>query len=306
MVFSMERRIPTLSAVFLAVVLGLACSEPSVPSSASDASHAAHPSDPGRGATLDAAAREAILEEESLYSQFNEEIITRHFFGDERGGVFLDVGAYHWRDFSTTYYLEQKLGWSGIAIDALEGLRPSYEKNRKNTRFFAYIVTDHSGTEETLYSAGPISSTTEHHVNDVQDYYDDKTAADHPSQSEADNIRAWWGSLEARMDDGRVPRLTSDMAVAVTVPTITLNELLDANGVERIDLLSMDIEQGEPAALAGFDIKRFRPRLVCIEAFGPAKEQIAAYFEENDYVRIHRYDALDHLNWYYQPADDAR
>ena len=34
-----------------------------------------------------------------------------------------------------------------------------------------------------------------------------------------------------------------------TVPTITLNDLLDREGVKVIDLLSMDIEQHEPQAL---------------------------------------------------------
>ena len=34
----------------------------------------------------------------------------------------------------------------------------------------------------------------------------------------------------------------------------------------HIDLLSRDIEQGEPAALSTLEIDRFRPALVCIKA----------------------------------------
>jgi hypothetical protein len=38
------------------------------------------------------------------------------------------------------------------------------------------------------------------------------------------------------------------------VQTITLDRLLEAERVERVDFLSMDIEMHEPQALAGFDI----------------------------------------------------
>ena len=54
--------------------------------------------------------------------------------------------------------------------------------------------------------------------------------------------------------------------VELSVSTITLNDLLDGQGVTSIDFLSMDIELSEPQALAGFDIDRFRPALVGIEA----------------------------------------
>src|SRR5262245_10306682 len=53
------------------------------------------------------------------YSQFAEEWIIRDFFKDKRDGVFVDVGANHYRDSSTTFYLEEKLGWSGLAIEPL-------------------------------------------------------------------------------------------------------------------------------------------------------------------------------------------
>lgn len=45
-----------------------------------------------------------------LYSQYDEELIIRDFFNDRRGGVFVDVGCYHYKDISTTYYLEKHLG----------------------------------------------------------------------------------------------------------------------------------------------------------------------------------------------------
>jgi hypothetical protein len=82
---------------------------------------------------------------EKLYSQMNEELIIRHFFDDRRDGFFLDVGAFDWKKASTSLYLERHLGWSGIAIDAQKIYAEGYRKNRPRTKFFTYLVTDHSG-----------------------------------------------------------------------------------------------------------------------------------------------------------------
>jgi hypothetical protein len=51
--------------------------------------------------------------EKKLYSQWNEELLIRDFFGDRRDGTFLDVGCADYKRLSTTYYLEERLGWSG-------------------------------------------------------------------------------------------------------------------------------------------------------------------------------------------------
>ena len=53
------------------------------------------------------------------YSRNVEEWLIRDHFKDRRNGVFVDVGANHYKDESNTYFLETELGWSGIAIDAL-------------------------------------------------------------------------------------------------------------------------------------------------------------------------------------------
>ena len=205
--------------------------------------------------------------EKKLYSQGNEELIVRDFFQDRVGGVFLDVGAADPVLTSTTYYLEKHLGWSGVAIDALPEYAVSFEKKRPKTRFVSYIVTDHSGTKEKFYrtvGAPGLSST-----------------------------------VADREFKGR--KLWSQM---IEVPTTTLDTLLAELGVGRIDFLSMDIEGGEPKALSGFDIERFRPQLVCIEK--GEVEFLKEYFADHGYERIDKYLRYDFVNWYYTPAKDDR
>jgi FkbM family methyltransferase len=202
------------------------------------------------------------------YSQNNEEKIIRHFFDDEEGGFFVDVGCSDWQKGSTTLYLEKNLGWKGIAIDARAELRAGWEKNRPGAKFFSYIVTDHAGTKDKFYAAGGISSTNPDHVRSF------------PNTKNLD-----------------VEKLERE------VPTITLNQLLDEQGVKEIDFLLLDIELGEPAALRGFDIDRFEPKLICIEIGNTDVQKfIAPYFAEHNYERIDEYLPYDNVNWYYRPA----
>ena len=215
------------------------------------------------------APRDEILTKgKKLYSAGNEELIIRHFFGDRRQGFFLDVGAFKWKQASTTLYLERHLGWSGIAIDAQAQYAEGYKKHRPRTRFFVYLVTDHSGDVGTLHLAGPLSSLDEEHIKSF-----------------------------VELD----PRVESFRPKTVEVPTITLDDLLDRSGVKKIDFLSMDIEGAEPLALAGCDLERFHPALVCIEVNLPVREEIHAYFLSHGYERIDAYKKHDRVNWYYRP-----
>jgi hypothetical protein len=52
----------------------------------------------------------------------------------------------------------------------------------------------------------------------------------------------------------------------VNVPARTLSAILDAHGIERVDLLSLEVEGFELAALQGIDFSRHAPRWLLIEA----------------------------------------
>jgi len=198
-----------------------------------------------------------------LYSQHNEELIIRDFFSDRRDGFFIDIGASHYQTNSTTYYLEKNLDWSGIAVDAICDYGKDYEVYRKRTRFFCFFVSDRSDQEADLY------------IN-------------------LDNKRVSTG-------DSRLAKRRGQYNL-IKVPSVTLNDLLSRLGIVRFDFLSMDVEFGEPAALAGFDIDRYRPSLVCIEAHRKVRQAILEYFRVHRYRRLEQYDFVDRLNYYFAPA----
>jgi FkbM family methyltransferase len=202
-------------------------------------------------------------------SQHGEEWIIRDFFQDRRGGFFVDVGANHYMDYSNTYFLEVQLGWEGIAIEPMVEFQADYASFRPRTRFRPFFVSDVSDQQARLYtlkSAPLVSSGVEQFTT--------KANEDLHVGEEVDSRE---------------------------VPTITLDDLLAAEGVERIDFLSMDIELWEPKALAGFDVERFRPALVCIEANAEVRQQIIDYFTRHDYAVLGRYLRADIWNLYFAP-----
>ena len=88
-------------------------------------------------------------------------------------------------------------------------------------------------------------------------------------------------------------------AKTIEVETSTLDTLLEQQGVEKLDFLSMDIEGAELAALKGFDIQRFRPSLCCVET--AKREAVTEYFESNGYELIEKYLKADKINVYFRP-----
>lgn len=198
------------------------------------------------------------------HSRYFEEWFIRHYFQDRRDGVFLDVGANHYRDENNTYYLETELGWSGIAIDAQSEFASGYAEHRPRTTFVAMFASDVADATVTFF-VPPTNKL----------------------------VASSGFSLTVREGAPGLPR---------KVPTTTLNAVLDEAGITRVDFVSMDIELAEPQALAGFDILRFKPALVCIEAHSEVRQQILDYFAEHRYVVVGDYVRVDPHNLYFRPG----
>ena len=200
-------------------------------------------------------------------SEHGEEWIIRDFFGDERGGVFVDIGANHYQRQSNTYYLEKALGWSGIAVEPQSKFAADYAAHRPKTTFVPMFVSDTANQEAILYVA----------KNDL-------LASATREIAESDGEGA---------------------AVPVRANSTTIDDILDRSGVTHIDFMSIDIELHEPQALKGFSIERFAPRLVCIEAHAPVRQQILNYFAAHGYVVVGRYLRADGENLWFAPAQSS-
>jgi FkbM family methyltransferase len=213
--------------------------------------------------------RDIVGTEKARYSQHGEEVVIRDFVQDRRGGFFLDVGCALPVQDSKTYYLEERLGWTGFGVDALPEFARKWKRRRPNSRFFNFMVTDRDDSIAPFFRA-------ELRVRGI-------SAMEKPVTGP--------GGRDVESEE-------------IQVPTTTLTRLLDDNGIEKVDFLSMDIEGAEPLALAGFDIDRFRPELACIEAKPKNRELILKYFAEHGYQRIERYARYDKTNYYFARDPD--
>jgi FkbM family methyltransferase len=195
-------------------------------------------------------------------SEHEEEWIIRDFFHDKRDGVFVDVGANDYKFLSNTYYLETVLGWSGLAIEPQVSFETGYRKNRPRSRFLPFFISDVSNEEATMYYTKGNLLVTSSDKAFVERY-------------------------------GKSTELKS--------PTITLDDLLTREHISTFDFLTMDIELAEPKALKGFDVQRFHPALVCIEAHPEVRQQILDYFAVRHYTVVGKYLRVDAANLYFTP-----
>jgi FkbM family methyltransferase len=203
----------------------------------------------------------------SKVSQNAEEWIIRGFFNDRRGGVFLDVGANSYKNDSTTDALEKTLGWSGVAVEPQPQFAEDYARFRPRTILVQAFASDHSGTT-TLY------------------------------------VPERWPGL-ASSDPAYVAG-NAGKVIAMQVQMMTLDSILTQAKVDKLDFMSMDIENAEPVALAGFSIERYRPTLACVEAHYKVRQAILNYFAEHGYVLVGKFWNVDLINMYFTPMTSAQ
>jgi len=195
------------------------------------------------------------------WSQGFEELIIRDFFQDAKNLFYVDIGC-AWPDrSSTSCFLEKKLKWTGIACDALGEYEKDWCRQRPNTTFCNYAVTDQTGIKLVFY-------------------------------------RHEWTGVSSTLKEIASRHGGEEKLTEVTATSITINSLLNQNNIHHIDHLTLDIEGAEYQALQGFDIQKFSPRLCCIEA---ANDKIIDYFSSNNYQLIEHYKNVDKINWYFCP-----
>jgi FkbM family methyltransferase len=161
----------------------------------------------------------------AIFPPEQETRLVREFFQTRGKGFFVEVGANDPKEGSQSWHLEEA-GWSGILVEPQPELA---EKLRATRSAEVYAVAcsspDRAGSRMLLHMAGPFSS------------FD-----------------------SALVVTGIRPEATID------VPVKTLDDILiEARAPAPIDFLSIDVEGHELDVLQGFDLKRWRPRLILLE-----------------------------------------
>jgi FkbM family methyltransferase len=166
------------------------------------------------------------------YSQEGEDMILKRIFDKKKEGFFIDVGAYHPKKYSNTFYF-YKLGWRGINIDAMPGSMKKFEKIRSRD----------------INLEIPISSKKQTLV-----YY----AFNEPALNSFNKEL----SYERNGKDGY--RIIFEKEIE----TSTLSEILDKylpSALKEIDFISIDVETLDYDVLISNNWGKYRPLIVLIE-----------------------------------------
>lgn len=180
--------------------------------------------------------KESIL----FFSQHGEDCLLWEYFDYKEKGFFIDVGAFDGKYLSNTFSFEQQ-GWTGLCVEP----HPDYFALCKENRPSSICVN--------MACVGDEKDQVMLKVDPAGLY---SGLADDPDRKEYvekifENNDLQFGAFQD-----------------VPVKAATLNSLMEAHFSERqsIDFLSIDVEGTEIDVLKGFDLDRFAPEVIVVEA----------------------------------------
>lgn len=204
------------------------------------------------------------------YAQNREDVLLHRVLKATKRGFYIDVGANDPVTYSVTK-LFYELGWSGVNIE------PSTEHYKR-------LISDRP--RDTNLNLGLSNQSQILTFFEFADPYSGYSTFD---EAEAKQRAAEGHTYEERK-----------------VETRTLAKVCEEFAPGAIDFISIDVEGHEREVLEGADWKRFRPRIVVVEATKPTTpipnhdgwEQLLL---DADYV----FASFDGLNRYYVPKENA-
>lgn len=209
------------------------------------------------------------ITKEQFRAQFGEDRILWQVFQHRRSGYFVEVGAYDGVTLSNTYFLEF-MGWRGLLVEPILPLCERAAAARPACRVVHAAVGKPA-------DRGTAAFTVTKNVPVLSYLYRDPE------------------------HEARALREGAEL-VTIQVPVKTLDEILleerrvaapacnpwKANLGWQIDLVSIDVEGGEMDVLQGFDLGRFKPRVLVIENDRPSGAGIEPYLQERGYRKFYR------------------
>ena len=157
----------------------------------------------------------------------------RDYFGGKRGGICVEVGANEpTAHTSQSWHLERDLDWQCVLVEPIPHLADQARDLRPNSKVCQVACTraDKVGELELFIPVVPNGEVLAH------------------------------ASLQLNPDGFHYDNHTS-----IKVRAETLSKLLEEQGVDEIDLLSLDVEGAELEVLQGLDFTRWRPKLIVME-----------------------------------------
>jgi FkbM family methyltransferase len=205
---------------------------------------------------------------ELSYAQNLEDYHLSQVFAGQRDGFYIDIGAGHpvADNVSFWFYLQ---GWRGLVVEPQAALAGLYAHVRPRDRAVCGLV-------------GRVAGEADFHVVDRLHGFSTM------NEAQARSAAAFGAGYRTRR-----------------LPVATLARLCEEHGIGRIDFLKVDVEGAEAEVLAGADWRRWRPRVVVIEAVTPGS-MAQAWGDWEPLLIEHRYAFafFDGLNRFYVAEEE--
>jgi FkbM family methyltransferase len=196
----------------------------------------------------------------AIFRGDRQELLLREFFENRKNGYFVDVGAADPEVNSQSWQFEAA-GWSGIVVEPRPDMAEKLRRHRRAPVFeVACSSPANAGRAMRLRLAGGFSSLNESLV---------------------------------------IAGLRAESTIDVQIRTLD-DILVEAKAPTPVDFVSIDVEGHEIDVLEGFDLGRWKPRLLLIEDH-VLDLRLHHRLLASGYKWVRRTD----LNGWYVPADMA-
>jgi FkbM family methyltransferase len=204
------------------------------------------------------------------YAQNYEDVLLNRLFPDRSSGFYIDVGAWHPVIDSVTKLFYER-GWRGINIEPIPSLHEKLTHDRTRDINLQLGVSNCEG---------------------VSAFYECSTE---------------FGFSTFSDEQAEILREQGHQLVRHSVAVTTLARVCEQYAADTIDFLKIDVESHERQVLEGADWKRFRPRVVLVEATEPSTN-IPSYehWEPLLFAADYLFAFFDGLNRYYVRSEDQQ
>jgi FkbM family methyltransferase len=178
------------------------------------------------------------LKTEGYYSQNGQDKwIVETLLPDLHSGVFVDIGAHDGVSYSNTFYLEEKLGWTGIAVEPIPEVFEKLNSNRRCKKVNG-CISSKSGKAKFQILSGRSEM-----LSGLVDEYD-------------------YRHLELIRNE---EIMYSVKRQEIKVECYKLSEIFAKHQFNHIDYLSIDVEGAEYSILNSFDLERYNIQVISVE-----------------------------------------
>ena len=204
--------------------------------------------------------RNKIHNKRLSYSQFKEDIFINNFFKNKSNGFYVDIGCYHTVKYSNTALIYNR-GWSGINIDLNQTSIDLFNIARKRDKNICAAVSNN---------------------NDSAEFYFDHMLSPVNTLSKEFSDMSYKNISKKKYSKKRTQKYTFDKIVQ--------NYKLK---IPSIDFLNIDVEAHDYEVIEGFNLTKYKPKLICIELYDAKLKINEKYF--TDFLSNYNYSLIEKI-----------